>query len=279
MNNHEMNNRPASPSAQPSLSLPDWCYSVLPSSGALIVVERDVRGYGKASESTADPQTNRKLATKYNADMGINPQQEAAMLGGFMFGWDTPAAQITSYNAQGEPIAPSQRTKARAGLTDQSFLTAPGNAFAIYQLKPGDETRDLRFEPLERIAGMNMAVDRANYELVYTAPLPERAGYDAARHLHDLYQTFNIGCPEDYTGHSLSVSDVIALKRDGAVACYFVDRWDFKELPAFLPDPMKSAEMKKAPPTIQERIKAGRDAQRKQPKHQKKAPAKGAEER
>lgn len=223
--------------------LPDWCYTVLLSSGALIVVERDMRGYGRLDVSTNDPQKNRELAREYNARMGVTPQQEAAMLGGSMFGWDTPAAQLSSYNTQGEPILPSQQAKAIEETAESRFLSTPSDCFAIYQLKLTDETRDLRFEPLVRVQLNGMTVDRANYDCVYTAPLH---GETPAYHLlHELYEQFNIDHPADFKGHSLSVSDVVTLKRDGQITCHYVDRWSFAELPAFLQpeNALKNAEM------------------------------------
>ena len=94
-------------------SLPDWCYTVLPYSGALIVVKRGVSGYGQLSNSTDDPQKNRELAREYNTRMGVTPQQEAAMLGGSMFGWDTPAADPKNYDAKGVPIKNHRERDAR----------------------------------------------------------------------------------------------------------------------------------------------------------------------
>lgn len=80
-----------------------------------------------------------------------------------------------------------------------------GDSFAIYQLKGGPETRDYRFEPYERLQAAELAVDRQNYDLVYTTPL------DGKTTLEDIYRTFNIDHPADFTGHSLSVSDIVVL--------------------------------------------------------------------
>ena len=49
-----------------------------------------------------------------------------------------------------------------------------------------------------------------------------------------LFQMFNLSRPQDFEGHSLSVSDVIALKRNGEVSVHYVDSIGFKELPGFL---------------------------------------------
>ena len=73
------------------------------------------------------------------------------------------------------------------------------DTFSIYQIKGGDETRDFRFEPYDRLQAAGNVVDRANYELVYSAPLaPETS-------LEDIYTRFNIDHPKDFKGHSLSV--------------------------------------------------------------------------
>ena len=245
MNSNETHNQLANPSPNTSTSLPDWCYTVLPSSGALIVVERDINGYGIVHDSTNSPQTNRKLATEYNTRMGVTPQQEAAMLGGSMFGWDAPAASISNYNENGEPIHPDQQIKAAEETAESRFINAPTDAFAIYQLKSGDKTRDLRFEPLSRLKKAGITVDHANYELIYTAPLQTESQDAPFNLLHRIFEQFNIDHPADYAGHSLSVSDVVALKLNGQITSHYVDSWSFVELPTFLPpdNPLKNAEM------------------------------------
>lgn len=90
-----------------------------------------------------------------------------------------------------------------------------------------------------------MTIDRANYECVYTAPLPTDAPKTPHDNLNALYEQFNMDCPADFRGHSLSVSDVVALKQGGQIACHYVDRWGFAELPGFLQpeNPLKNAEL------------------------------------
>ena len=101
------------------------------------------------------------------------------------------------------------------------------DTFSIYQIKGGDETRDFRFEPYDRLQAAGNVVDRANYELVYSAPLaPETS-------LEDIYTCFNIDHPKDFKGHSLSVSDVVVLHQDGQDAAHFVDSVGFREVPEF----------------------------------------------
>ena len=122
------------------------------------------------------------------------------------------------------------------------------DTFSIYQIKGGDETRDFRFEPYDRLQAAGNVVDRANYELVYSAPLaPETS-------LEDIYTCFNIDHPKDFKGHSLSVSDVVVLHQDGQDAAHFVDSVGFREVPEFLqeqkqltPDDLETGETVKTP--------------------------------
>ena len=122
------------------------------------------------------------------------------------------------------------------------------DTFSIYQIKGGDETRDLRFEPYDRLQAAGNVVDRANYELVYSAPLaPETS-------LEDIYTCFNIDHPKDFKGHSLSVSDVVVLHQDGQDAAHYVDSAGFRQVPEFLqeqkqltPDDLETGETVKTP--------------------------------
>lgn len=109
------------------------------------------------------------------------------------------------------------------------------DTFAIYQLKDGPAMRDYHFEPLERLKAAGLTVDRANYREVYTAPL---AGTD---NLEGIYRRFNVNHPADYTGHSLSISDIVVLHRDGRDMAHYVDSFGFSEVPQFLPAPQPPA--------------------------------------
>ena len=112
------------------------------------------------------------------------------------------------------------------------------DTFTIYQLRGGEETRDYRFEPYERLQAAGLTVDRANYDLVYTAPL------DESTTLEDIYRTFNIDHPKDFQGHSLSVSDVVVLHRDGQDTAHYVDSFGYQEVPEFMREnPLRTAEL------------------------------------
>ena len=126
---------------------------------------------------------------------------------------------------------------------------ASEDTFSIYQLKSGDETLDYRFEPLDSIHRNGLSVDPANYELVYTAPLTERDS------LEGIYTRFNMDRPADFTGHSLSVSDIVVLHQDGKDTAHYCDRFGFSQVPEFLqerqpeltPDALETGETVRTP--------------------------------
>ena len=122
------------------------------------------------------------------------------------------------------------------------------DTFSIYQLKHGDETRDLRFEPYDRLQATGNIVDRANYELIYSAELTPGTS------LEDIYTRFNIDHPKDFKGHSLSVSDVVVLHQNGQDTAHYVDSFGYKSVPEFLqeqkqltPDELETGETIKTP--------------------------------
>ena len=125
---------------------------------------------------------------------------------------------------------------------EQAFLDHKGDCFAIYQVKHTDELRDIRYEGLEWLKSIGQTVQRDNYDLVYTAPLAP--GDLKGSVLDNLEYRFNNEHPTDYRHPSMSVSDIVAIKRDGKVSCHYCDSFGFAEVPGFLPDnPLKNTEM------------------------------------
>jgi hypothetical protein len=125
---------------------------------------------------------------------------------------------------------------------ERAFLDHSGDCFAIYQLRHDDSTRDLIYEPLERIRQAGESPRKGNYELAYTGELA--FGLDLSV-LDKLWEKFNIDHPADYHRPSMSISDIIALKRDDVISCYYVDRLGFSPLPGFFQSEnyLKNAEM------------------------------------
>lgn len=110
---------------------------------------------------------------------------------------------------------------------EQRFLNSPTDSMAIYQLRR-DAPVELRFANLGSLAA---PPDPANYEAVYTREVyPDD---DTGRILENFYYIFNDERPGDFVGHSLSVSDIVALKQDGKVSYHYCDSMGFQELPAF----------------------------------------------
>ena len=124
---------------------------------------------------------------------------------------------------------------------EQAFLSHEGNCFAIYQVSR-DDPQNVRFMNLDWLQSHNLAVDRNNYDLIYTAPL--NGSGSTMEQLETLYEQFNLQKPVDFHSPSLSVSDIVAIKQDGKVSCHYCDSVGFTEIPGFLPDnPLKNAEM------------------------------------
>lgn len=148
---------------------------------------------------------------------------------------------LQDYKAQVQ--AEIAQEAAAAGVTVEEYAAAGYEApeqdsFSIYQIKSGDETRDYRFEPYDRLQATGRSVDRANYGLVYTAPL------DGKTTLEDIYRTFNIDHPADFKGHSLSVSDVVVLHQGGKDTAHYCDSFGFQQVPEFLREnPLRTAEL------------------------------------
>ena len=113
----------------------------------------------------------------------------------------------------------------------------PVGSFSIYQLKGGNETLDYRFEPLDSIHRNGLSVKPENYELVYEAPLTTKDN------LESIYTRFNVDRPADFTGHSLSVSDIVVLHQGGKDTAHYCDRAGFSEVPEFLQPAQKSREI------------------------------------
>lgn len=125
---------------------------------------------------------------------------------------------------------------------EQAFLSYAEDCFAIYQMKDEDGLHGIRFQGLDRLQHKGIAVERANYDLVYTAPLAD--GTDVNQALEQLYTRFNIDHPVDYHSPSMSVSDIVAIRMDGALSCHYCDSFQFTPIQGFLlENPLKTAEL------------------------------------
>jgi DNA repair protein RadC len=114
------------------------------------------------------------------------------------------------------------------GSREADLLYSNTSKFGIYQIRDDiDESRNFRFAPMKELEALGPGVDRSNYKLVYTGALDIR---DTLTNLHKIFQDFNTNQPSDYTGCSVSVSDVIVLQWRGDVSAYYVDSAGFQKL-------------------------------------------------
>ena len=127
---------------------------------------------------------------------------------------------------------------------EQAFLTKMKEpAIMIYQLLPDDGLRDYHFSSMSQLEVQGLTADRQHYEPIYAMTMPTTET-NPEKILADTYHIFNMNRPDDFKGHSMSVSDIVALKMNGEVSFHYVDSFGFKQLDGFLPDnPLKNAEM------------------------------------
>ena len=127
--------------------------------------------------------------------------------------------------------------------TEKLFLENPQDAFLIYQIRRGGELDAYRFMNYDYLQSKGVTPERDGYDAIYTGGFMDYG--NARTNLDMIYQRFNVDHPADFKGHSLSVSDIVALKQNGVVSCHYVDSIGFRELPNFLKPEnyLKNAEM------------------------------------
>ena len=106
--------------------------------------------------------------------------------------------------------------------------TPDTDRFEIYQLTADPANARLLFTSYDGVHADGMTINRSNYELKYSAPLTPDTTLDS------IYDQFNINRPADFTGHSLSVSDIVVLHRNGQDTAHYVDSIGFADVPEFL---------------------------------------------
>lgn len=109
-----------------------------------------------------------------------------------------------------------------------AIVNEEARTYDIYQLKDFSDRRDYAFEPLDRLREQGRKVDMQNYDKVYSgAMLPGES-------LESIYTRFNVDHPQDFTGYSLSVSDVVVIHQNGKHNAHYCDSFGFAEVPEFL---------------------------------------------
>lgn len=120
---------------------------------------------------------------------------------------------------------------------EELYLSGKEDRYAVYQIIGATKGKDYRFMGLDFVASHDMEVDAADYGYVYGGRLSGEETLDS------LYEKFNVSHPEGYEGHSLSVSDVVVLQREGEAKAYYVDSFRFQELPDFVQERLHEAKM------------------------------------
>ena len=101
--------------------------------------------------------------------------------------------------------------------------------YTIYQIREGSPAGVFEFMGMDYIRQKGMEIRPEDYQEVYVGALVPGTT------LEDLYIQFNgPKMPEDFTGHSLSVSDIVVVHKDGEDHAYYVDRFGYEEVPEFL---------------------------------------------
>ena len=122
----------------------------------------------------------------------------------------------------------------------EQLLYASTDKYGIYQLKPNLELDSLRFEGTESLKRMGITKDNfdaikpENYTLLYVGELSELQKETQGATLEAIFEKFNLDHPEDFRGHSLSVSDIVVLHQNGQNTAHFVDFFGYTEIPDFL---------------------------------------------
>lgn len=151
-------------------------------------------------------------------DLELDILQHEGLFGVTKFEWK-------NYRRSQETVmTPEEKAKIKETL----LLESDGKRYGIYQINSGQEERGYQFLSLETAKEMGFTVDGKDYQMVYSERLRD------ATTLDNLFERFNIERPNDFTGHSMSVSDVIIMNRGGRLTAYYVDSFGFTELPDFV---------------------------------------------
>lgn len=120
-----------------------------------------------------------------------------------------------------------------------AIINEDARTYDIYQLKDIPDRRDYAFESLDRLREQGHTVDIQNYDKVYSGVMHPN------ENLENIYARFNIDHPQDFKGHSLSVSDVVVIHQHGQHTAHYCDSFGFAQVPKFLQpeNHLKNAEM------------------------------------
>lgn len=175
---------------------------------------------------TSEPISDTDVAEIHNAFYGTDLEFEIEKELGITW--------VESINYEdGSVITPEMARK-------EQLLYVSTDKYGIYQLKPNPELDSLRFEGTESLKRMGITKDNfdaikpENYTLLYVGELSELQKETQGATLEAIFEKFNLDHPEDFRGHSLSVSDIVVLHQNGQNTAHFVDSFGYTEIPDFL---------------------------------------------
>ena len=113
-------------------------------------------------------------------------------------------------------------------LKEANLLLGTRRTFGIYQIREDSPGENYAFMNMSFIESHGMQIKKEDYKLVYVGELSGNMSLD------DIFERFNIDRPEDFRGHSLSVSDIVVLNDGEKVTAHFVDSISFEQLDSFL---------------------------------------------
>ncbi|MCD7820096.1 MAG: DUF3849 domain-containing protein [Lachnospiraceae bacterium] len=117
---------------------------------------------------------------------------------------------------------------------EKMLLNGSADSFGIYQINRDSAGREYLFEGSKLLQKLNHKVNGADYDLIYVSNLSKTETLSEVETLDMIFERFNMALPEDFKGHSLSVSDVILMNQDGKTKAWYVDSVGFTELPDFI---------------------------------------------
>lgn len=129
-----------------------------------------------------------------------------------------------------------EKTSINDRTKENLLFDGVGEHYGIYQLKESEE-RTYQFMGMREASSLGFEIHGEDYELIYS----DRLGMEDT--LDSLYEKFNINHPQDFTGHSLSVSDVVVMRKNGEAKAYYVDSFGFTELPEFIHERLRLQEI------------------------------------
>lgn len=112
--------------------------------------------------------------------------------------------------------------------TSEELMFAGEERYALYQLNTESKDVPYEFMGMDFVKDHGMEVTAADYKCVYSGILHDSVSLD------ELYSIFNQNHPADFKGHSMSVSDVVIVNRDGDMKAYYVDSFGFADMPDFV---------------------------------------------